>query len=222
MKHKAIITALAVLCTGQAFALETTSKDAVITYPHVMTISHELVDVLRNKDLPRIEHRIIRPYARPIHGRGIVAQITARDQAEADWMETALRYQTATAEIIKKVDADAPEVTVEVVQTEWDDDEANAMGAEQASEPETITLQHEFVGQFETFDKYNVDIIFIRQTAKTLRTPDVASVNILARDQAEADLVAFTYQRNGATAPFTMTIDPAAAEVQMTIEREEQ
>ena len=72
------------------------------------------------------------------------------------------------------------------------------------------------------YDRYGVENLFVRDGAKALRTPAVESVNITARDQAEADRVAFAYRRYGATAPFTTTIDPSIVEVRMDIVKAEQ
>lgn len=230
-KQKSIIAALAILFAGQAFALDVASSNYIEVnianatgQPEQIFLQHSFIDDMRKHSIATIEHGVIRPFACTLKGAGVTAHITARDQVEADWTVNAMREQGATAKIITTVDPDAPEVKIDVARSTADplDPACNVISAQPATVPESITLQHDFIRQFEAYDKHNVEIMFVRQAARTLRTPAVESVNITARDQAEADLVAFTYRRNGATAPFTTTIDPAAAEVQMTVVRAEQ
>ena len=228
---KTIIVALAILFAGQAYALDAGSSDYIsvdianaTNQPEQMTLPHSFVAEMRERNIATIENGVIRPFACTIKGAGVTAHITGRDQAEVDWTLNAMRDQGATAKIITTIDPDAPEVKIDVTRTVAGllDPACPAMAAMPATVPETITLQHDFVQQFGEIDRRNVEIIFVRQAAKTLRTPAVVAVNITARDQAEADLVAFTYRRNGATAPFTTSIDPAAAEVRMVVVRAEQ
>lgn len=226
-KQKSIIAALAILFAGQAFALEISSSDYIevdianaTDQPEQMRLTHTSVAEMREHGIAAVEHGFFRPFACTLKGAGVTAHITARDQAEADWTANAMREQGATAKIITTVDPDAPEVKIDVARStaEPRDPACAVITSGPTTAPEVIYLQHEFVRDFEAFyDRYGVDNLFVRDGAKTLRTPAITSVNITARDQAEADLVAFTYRRYGATAPFTTAIDPAIAEVKLDI-----
>ena len=193
--------------------------------PEQLTMPHSFVAEMQQRSIATIEHGVIRPFACTLKGVGVTAHITARDQAEADWTANAMREQGATAKIITTVDPDAPEVKIDVARStaEPRDPACAVITSAPTTAPEVIYLQHEFVRDLEVFyEKYSVDNLFVRDGAKTLRTPAIASVNITARDQAEADLVAFAYRRYGATAPFTTAIDPSIVEVRMDIVKAEQ
>lgn len=84
--------------------------------------------------------------------------------------------------------------------------------------PHEITLQHEFVEQFKLFGDARFQPLskFIRDVAPQLTTPGMTAT-IIARNDAEADLVANTYRRYGATVNFATAIDPAAKLVTIKI-----
>lgn len=83
--------------------------------------------------------------------------------------------------------------------------------------PHEITLQHEFVEQFKFFGdtRYFPLSKFVRDVAPSLKQGMTAT--IIARDDDEADLVASTYRRYGATVNFATAIDPAAKLVTIKI-----
>lgn len=84
--------------------------------------------------------------------------------------------------------------------------------------PHEITLQHEFVEQFKLFDDTRFQPLskFIRDVAPQLTTPGMTAT-IIAHNDAEADLVANTYRRYGATVNFATAIDPGAKLVTIKI-----
>lgn len=89
---------------------------------------------------------------------------------------------------------------------------------EAAAVPHEITLQHEFVEQFKLFDDARFQPLskFVRDEAPRLVKPGMTAT-IIARNEAEAALVASTYRRYGATVDFATAIDPAATLVTIKI-----
>jgi hypothetical protein len=84
--------------------------------------------------------------------------------------------------------------------------------------PHEITLQHEFVEQFKLFDDTRFQPLskFVRDVAPQLTAPGMTAT-IIARNDAEASLVASTYRRYGATVNFATAIDPGAKLVTIKI-----
>lgn len=89
--------------------------------------------------------------------------------------------------------------------------------------PHEITLQHEFVESFRQFNKttpggwhhHRIAGSFIRQVAPLLTESMTAT--IIARDDAEALLVADLYRQAGAKINFATATDAAAKEVTIKI-----
>lgn len=81
-----------------------------------------------------------------------------------------------------------------------------------------ITLQHDYVDQFKNFGEPHFFPIaqFVRDAAQRLTAPGMTAT-IIARDVAEADLVASTYRGYGATVNFATAIDPSAKLVTIKI-----
>jgi|GEM_PF-7106479 len=89
-----------------------------------------------------------------------------------------------------------------------------------ADTPHEIILQHDFVEQFKLFDQPRFYLLskFVRDTASKLTGPEMKAT-IIARDEAEAALVADTYMEYGARIKFAHAVDPDAKAVTIKIYR---
>lgn len=93
-----------------------------------------------------------------------------------------------------------------------------AIGA--GSIPQEVTLQHSYVEEFKLFDqpRFYPAAAFVRQLGQRLAEPGIKAT-ILAKDQAEASLVASTLREYGAQISFAQAINPNAKEVTIKIYR---
>lgn len=141
-----------------------------------MTLSHELVNMLRERDLNMIERRLIRPFARPIKGNDLIARVTARDQAEADWMVTALSGKGQLPRSLRLRVAERAERDDRCIADRHRHRVDRVSGSGRRTEHRT-GHHHLAVISWRSWMYYehNFEISTIRDAARTMRTPAVES-----------------------------------------------